>query len=60
MVKVRNSIDQSLLAGGVPAQWLERMQIERDAEAMIPIFDALILARDCKTEKQDCLTFYKL
>ena len=50
MVKVRNSIDISLLAGGVPAEWLERMQIEREAEAMIPIFDALILARDCKTE----------
>ena len=49
MVKVRNSIDKSLLAGGVPAEWLERIQIEREAEAMVPIFDALILARDCKT-----------
>ena len=52
MVKVRNSIDKSLLAGGVPAEWLERIQIEREAEAMMPIFDALILARDCKTENQ--------
>ena len=35
MVKVRNNIDKSLLAGGIPALWLEQMQLERDAEARL-------------------------
>lgn len=50
MVNVRDKIDKSLLAGGSPAVWLEELQLERDAEAMEPILEALTLARDCQTE----------
>jgi len=50
MVKTRNTIDKSLLAGGKPAQWLKQIQLERDEQAMAPILNALTLARDCKTE----------
>ncbi len=50
MVKIRNTIDKNLLAGGQPAEWLEQIQLERDAEAIAPLLNALILARDCKTD----------
>ena len=59
MVKIRKSIDSSLLAGGKPADWLEQIQQERDEEAMAPLLKALQLAKDCKTENQklkaDCI-----
>jgi len=50
MVKIRNSIDKSLLAGGQPAEWLEQIQLERDAEAISPLMNALIMARDSKSD----------
>ncbi|MCP4411951.1 MAG: GTP diphosphokinase [Gammaproteobacteria bacterium] len=50
MVKVRNSIDTNLLVGGRPAEWLEQIQLERDAEALAPLMNALIIAHDCRVE----------
>jgi len=56
MVKIRNSIDKSLLAGGIPAVWLEQLQLERDEAAITPIIQALTLSRDCKTEQHQLKT----
>jgi len=52
MVKIRNTIDSSLLAGGKPAEWLEQLQIERQPEALEPILNALTIARDIKTDAE--------
>ncbi|MFT5451083.1 MAG: GTP pyrophosphokinase [Enterobacterales bacterium] len=52
MVNIRKSIDKTLLADGAPVDWLEQIQIERDDE-MTPILDALSLARDVVTERQE-------
>jgi len=55
MVKIRKSIDKTLLADGAPKDWLEQIQFERDDE-MSPILDALGLARDIITEHQELKT----
>ncbi|PCJ49528.1 MAG: GTP diphosphokinase [Gammaproteobacteria bacterium] len=55
MVKIRKTIDKSLLADGAPGDWLEQIQFERDDE-MTPILDALTLARDSVTEHQELKT----
>jgi len=51
MVKIRDNIDKNLLNEGIPALWLEQLNVERDVDAMQPLLNALTLARDCVTEK---------